>query len=67
MTCLRIEARCRLIEDEEVARPEVGAAPIQILNSYLAKYGEWDMVILAVIVIVFMAVMTALVYMPRRS
>lgn len=36
------------------AGPLVGAAPIQILNSYLAKYGEWDMVILAVIVIVFM-------------
>ena len=36
------------------AGPLVGAAPIQIINSYLAKYGEWDMVIFAVIVIVFM-------------
>ena len=29
------------------AGPLIGAAPIQILNSYLAKYGEWDMVIYA--------------------
>jgi branched-chain amino acid transport system permease protein len=36
------------------AGPLVGAAPIQILNAYLAKYGEWDMVIFAVVVIVFM-------------
>ena len=27
------------------AGPMIGAAPIQILNSYVAKYGEWDMVI----------------------
>jgi branched-chain amino acid transport system permease protein len=36
------------------AGPLIGAAPIQILNSYLAKYGEWDMVIYAVVVIVLM-------------
>ncbi|MFI5013163.1 MAG: branched-chain amino acid ABC transporter permease [Hyphomicrobiales bacterium] len=36
------------------AGPLVGAAPIQILNSYVAKYGEWDMVIYAVVVIVLM-------------
>ena len=36
------------------AGPLVGAPPVQILNSYLAKYGEWDMVIFAVVVIGFM-------------
>ncbi|SED38898.1 amino acid/amide ABC transporter membrane protein 2, HAAT family [Rhizobiales bacterium GAS191] len=36
------------------AGPLIGAAPIQILNSYLAKYGEWDMVIYAVLVIALM-------------
>ncbi|MBV8450559.1 MAG: branched-chain amino acid ABC transporter permease [Hyphomicrobiales bacterium] len=36
------------------AGPLIGAAPIQILNSYLAKYGEWDMVIFALVVIVIM-------------
>ncbi|MFI4994188.1 MAG: branched-chain amino acid ABC transporter permease [Hyphomicrobiales bacterium] len=36
------------------AGPLIGAAPIQILNSYVAKYGEWDMVIYAVVVIVLM-------------
>jgi len=36
------------------AGPLIGAAPIQILNSYLAKYGEWDMVIYAVVVIALM-------------
>jgi len=36
------------------AGPLVGAAPIQILNSYLAKYGEWDMVIFAIAVIAIM-------------
>jgi branched-chain amino acid transport system permease protein len=36
------------------AGPLIGAAPVQILNSYLAKYGEWDMVIYAVVVIALM-------------
>jgi branched-chain amino acid transport system permease protein len=36
------------------AGPLIGAAPIQILNSYVAKYGEWDMVIYALVVIVLM-------------
>jgi len=36
------------------AGPLIGAAPIQILNSYLAKYGELDMVIYALVVIVLM-------------
>ena len=36
------------------AGPLIGAAPIQILNSYVAKYGEWDMVISALVVIVLM-------------
>lgn len=36
------------------AGPLIGAPPVQILNSYLAKYGEWDMVIFAVVVIGFM-------------
>lgn len=36
------------------AGPLIGAAPVQILNSYVAKYGEWDMVIYAVVVIVLM-------------
>ena len=36
------------------AGPLLGAAPIQILDSYVAKYGEWDMVILAIVVIVLM-------------
>ncbi len=36
------------------AGPLIGAAPIQILNSYLAKYGEWDMVIFAIVVIAVM-------------
>jgi len=36
------------------AGPLIGAAPIQILNSYLAKYGEWDMVIFAIAVIAIM-------------
>lgn len=34
--------------------PLIGAAPIQILTNYLAKYGEWDMVILAGLVILLM-------------
>ena len=36
------------------AGPLVGAAPIQILTTYLQKYGEWDMVIYAVLVIALM-------------
>jgi branched-chain amino acid transport system permease protein len=49
------------------AGPLVGAAPIQILNSYLAKYGEWDMVIFAIAVIAIMrANMGGLVALPQR-
>ena len=40
------------------AGPLIGAPPLQILNSYLAKYGEWDMVIFALLVIVFMRLNT---------
>ena len=36
------------------AGPLIGAAPIEVLNSYLAKYGEWDMVIYALAVIALM-------------
>ena len=36
------------------AGPLTGAAPVTILNAFLAKYGEWDMVIFALIVIIFM-------------
>ncbi len=36
------------------AGPLIGAPPVQILTTYLAKYGEWDMVIYAVLVIVLM-------------
>ena len=36
------------------AGPLIAAAPIQILNSYVAKYGEWDMVIYALVVILLM-------------
>ncbi|MFI4986942.1 MAG: branched-chain amino acid ABC transporter permease [Alphaproteobacteria bacterium] len=36
------------------AGPLIGAAPIQILTTYLQKYGEWDMVIYALLVIVLM-------------
>ena len=36
------------------AGPLLGAAPVHILNAYLAKYGEWDMVIFALVVIIFM-------------
>jgi branched-chain amino acid transport system permease protein len=36
------------------AGPLIAAAPIQILNSYLAKFGEWDMVIYALVVIALM-------------
>ena len=36
------------------AGPLIGAAPVQILTTYLAKYGEWDMVIYALLVIALM-------------
>jgi branched-chain amino acid transport system permease protein len=36
------------------AGPLIGTPPIQILTTYLAKYGEWDMVIYAVLVIALM-------------
>jgi branched-chain amino acid transport system permease protein len=36
------------------AGPLIAAAPIQILDSYLAKFGEWDMVIFALVVIALM-------------
>jgi len=34
-----------------VLGPLIGAAPVQILTTYLQKYGEWDLVIFAVVVI----------------
>lgn len=34
--------------------PLIGAPPVQIAMTYLARYGEWDMVIFALIVIVLM-------------
>jgi len=36
------------------AGPLVAAAPVEILTTYLQKYGEWDMVIYAILVIVLM-------------
>jgi branched-chain amino acid transport system permease protein len=36
------------------AGPLIGAAPIQVLTTYLQQYGEWDMVIYALVVIVLM-------------
>jgi branched-chain amino acid transport system permease protein len=36
------------------AGPLIGAPPIQILLTYLQKYGEWDMVIFALLVIALM-------------
>jgi branched-chain amino acid transport system permease protein len=36
------------------AGPLIGAAPVQILTTYLQKYGEWDMVIYALVVIAIM-------------
>ena len=36
------------------AGPLLGAAPVHVLNAYLAKFGEWDMVIFAAVVIIFM-------------
>ncbi|HYS48214.1 MAG TPA: branched-chain amino acid ABC transporter permease [Xanthobacteraceae bacterium] len=37
-----------------VLGPIIGAAPVQILTTYLQKYGEWDLVIFAVVVIALM-------------
>jgi hypothetical protein len=37
-----------------VLGPLIGAAPVQILTTYLQKYGEWDLVIFAVVVIAIM-------------
>jgi branched-chain amino acid transport system permease protein len=37
-----------------VAGPLIGATPVQVLLTWLQKYGEWDMVIFAVVVIVLM-------------
>jgi ABC-type branched-subunit amino acid transport system permease subunit len=34
--------------------PLIGAAPVQMLTTYLQKYGEWDMVIFALVVIALM-------------
>jgi branched-chain amino acid transport system permease protein len=34
--------------------PLIGAAPLQMLTTYLQKYGEWDMVIFALVVIALM-------------
>lgn len=49
-----------------VLGPLIGAAPIQILTTYLQKYGEWDFVIFAVVVIAIMRInvggIAALVY-----
>lgn len=36
------------------AGPLIGAPPVQIALTYLAKYGEWDMVIFALLVIALM-------------
>jgi len=37
-----------------VLGPLIGAAPVQILTTYLQKYGEWDLVIFAIVVIALM-------------
>jgi branched-chain amino acid transport system permease protein len=37
-----------------VAGPIIGATPVQVLITWLQKYGEWDMVIFALVVIVLM-------------
>ena len=37
-----------------VAGPLLGATPVQVLITWLQKYGEWDMVIFALVVIVLM-------------
>jgi len=50
------------------AGPLIGAPPIQILTTYLAKYGEWDMVIYALLVIVLMrSYMGGLVQMAKAG
>lgn len=36
------------------AGPLIGAGPIQILTTYVQKYGEWDMVIYGLVVIILM-------------
>lgn len=40
------------------AGPLVGAPPVQIALTWLAKYGEWDMVIFAIVVIALMRTTT---------
>lgn len=40
------------------AGPLIGAPPVQVALTYLAQYGEWDMVIFALIVIVLMRTTT---------
>ena len=42
-----------------VIGPLIGAAPVQMLTTYLQKYGEWDMVIFALIVIALMRTNTS--------
>jgi len=37
-----------------VLGPIIGATPVQVLTTYLQKYGEWDYVIFAVVVIALM-------------
>jgi branched-chain amino acid transport system permease protein len=37
-----------------VLGPLIGTAPVQMLTTYLQKYGEWDLVIFAVVVIALM-------------
>jgi branched-chain amino acid transport system permease protein len=37
-----------------VAGPIIGATPVQVLITWLQQYGEWDMVIFALVVIVLM-------------
>jgi len=37
-----------------VSGPLIGAAPVQVLTTYLQQYGEWDMVVFAVLVIAIM-------------
>jgi len=37
-----------------VAGPLIGATPVEVLITWLQKYGEWDMVIFALVVIVLM-------------
>jgi branched-chain amino acid transport system permease protein len=50
------------------AGPLIGAPPVQILTTYLAKYGEWDMVIYALLVIVLMrSYMGGLVQMAKAG